>query len=312
MKIIAVEPIGMNSAQMAFYEKQFARMGHQFIWFPDRKEDADTLVQRMRYADVAIISNIRLDSTILAACPNLKMLAVAFSGVDHVDTEYCEEQGIAVYNASGYARVAVAELTIGLMINLYRQINILDAVTRKGGARGAFLGRQIKGKTVGLVGIGGIGKVVAKDLLALGCQVSAWDRGEDDDVKEMGINYLDLDTLLSTVDIVSLHLPLTKESENLISADRINLMRPSSILINTARGKLVDMQALSLALKEGRIAGAAFDVFEIEPPLPSTHPLLHAPNCIVVPHIGYATQEAFDLRIEIIMEKTMSWLAQQK
>lgn len=310
MKIIAVEPIGMSSAQMSFYEKQFARMGHQFIWFPDRKEDAETLVQRMRYADVAIISNIRLDSTILAACTNLKMLAVAFSGVDHVDTEYCEEQGITVCNASGYARAAVAELTIGLMINLYRQINVLETVTRKGGTRGAFLGRQIKGKMVGLVGIGGIGKVVAKDLLALGCQVSAWGRAEDDDVKKMGVKYLDLETLLSTVDIVSLHLPLTKETENLISADRINLMRSSSILINTARGKLVDMHALSLALKEGRVAGAAFDVFEIEPPLPKSHPLLNAPNCIVVPHIGYATQEAFELRIEIIMEKTMHWLAQ--
>ncbi|MDL2297060.1 NAD(P)-binding domain-containing protein [Bacteroidales bacterium OttesenSCG-928-B11] len=308
MKIIAVEPIGMSSAQMSFYEKQFARMGHQFIWFPDRKEDPEILIQRMRYADVVIISNIRLDSKTIAACTNLKMLAVAYNGLDHIDTEYCEEQGIPVYNASGYARHAVAELALGLMISLYRQINVMDSITRKGGTRGDFLGRQIHGKTVGVVGIGGIGKVVARNLQALGCNIIAWGRREDEEVKKMGVEYVDLDALMSTADIVTLHLPLTQATENLISADRINLMKSSAILINTARGKIVDIPALALALKEKRIAGAAFDVFEIEPPLPQSHPLLNAPNCIVVPHIAYATQEAFELRIEIVMEKVMKWL----
>lgn len=312
MNIIAVEPIGMTPAQMSSYEKQFASMGHQFIWFPDRKEDAESLIHRMRRADVVIISNIRLDRTILSSCPNLKMLAVAFSGLDHIDTEYCTEQGISVFNACGYARNAVAELAIGLMISLYRKICYFDHLTRQGGVRGDTLGKQIHGKTVGIIGMGGIGKVVARNLQALGCKVVAWNRRKDEEVLAMGIPYLELDNLLSISDIVTLHLPLTPETENLLTAGKLSLMQSHAILINTARGKLVDMNALAIALREQRIAGAAFDVFEIEPPLSQNHPLLHAPNCIVQPHIGYATHEAFELRIEIIMDKIMSWLKNKK
>lgn len=308
MKIVAVEPIGMNSSQMAYYEKIFSRMGHQFICFPDRKEDAETLKQRMRHADIAILSNIRLNSDILSCCSRLKVISVAFTSTDHIDMGYCQDQGIKVFNASGYATVAVAELTIGLIIDLYRHITLLDAETRKGGTRRHLLGQQLHGKVVGIIGTGAIGRQTAFYLQALGCRIIAWDRVEDERIVNAGIPYVSMDELLSTADIVSLHLPLTSETENILSFKELDLCKPSAIIINTARGKLINMEALSQALRNKKIGGAAVDVFETEPPLPESHPLLNAPNCILAPHIGYATREAFDTRIGIAMNNVVNWL----
>lgn len=308
MKIVAVEPIGMNSSQMSYYEKIFSRMGHQFICFPDKKEDPETLKQRMRHADVAILSNVRLTNDVLSYCSRLKVLSVAFTGTEHIDMGYCQDQGIKVFNASGYATVAVAELTIGLIIDLYRHITLLDAETRKGGTRRHLLGQQLNGKVVGVIGTGAIGRQTAFYLQALGCNIIAWDRAENEKIVNAGIPYVTLDDLLSTSDIVTLHVPLTAETENLISFHELDLCKPSAIIINTARGKLINMTALSEALRNKKIAGAAVDVFETEPPLPGNHPLLNAPNCILAPHIGYATREAFDTRIGIAMNNVVNWL----
>jgi len=308
MKIIAVEPIGMSGAQIAGFEEEFARSGNQFVCFPDRNENPKVLIERMHDADVVIISNIKLDREILSACPKLKMLSVAFTGIDHINLEYCSNKGIAVYNASGYATVAVAELAIGLMLDLYRHITILDAATRQLGCRNNFLGRQLKGKTVGVVGTGTIGRETAFALQSLGCKVVAWNRTPHEEVLNHNIHYLPLDELLTISDIITLHLPLTNETEGLISAERLSLCKPTAILINCARAKIVDMHALAAALHNGLLAGAGIDVYETEPPLPQNHPLLDAPNCILVPHIGYATREAFDSRIDIVMDNVRNWL----
>jgi len=308
MKIIAVEPIGMSSAQIAGFEEEFARSGNQFVCFPDRNENPKVLIERMHDADVVIISNIKLDRTTLSACPKLKMLSVAFTGLDHIDLEYCSNKEIAVYNASGYATVAVAELAIGLMLDLYRHITILDAATRQSGYRKNFLGRQLKGKTVGVVGTGAIGRETAFALQSLGCKVVAWNRSSHQDVLNHNIPYIPLDELLAISDIITLHLPLTNETKGLISAEKLSLCKPTAILINCARGKIVDMNALSEALKNGLLAGAGIDDYETEPPLPKDHPLLDAPNCLLVPHIGYATREAFDIRIDIVIDNVRNWL----
>ena len=308
MKIVAVEPIGMNSSQIAGCNEKFTKLGHQFTCFTDRKEDSDTLKQRMHLADVVIISNIKLDCDILSACPNLKLLAVAFTGIDHIDMEFCTAHGIEVVNAPGYAVTAVAELVIGLAIDLQRKITELDAVTRRGGTRQIFLGKQLKDKRVGIIGTGNIGRKTAEYFQALGCEVVAYNRTLYEEVIKSGVQYLPLDELLSTSDIISLHLPYTTETDNLISSEKLALCKPTTVIINAARGKLIDYFALSQALRKGQIAGAALDVFETEPPLPESHPLFTAPNCILTPHIGYATQEAFALRIEIVIEKITKWI----
>lgn len=309
MKIVCVEPIGISQAQSEELKREYAAMGHEFVWYADRKEDAATLTERMRDAEVVIISNIKLPREVLAACPQLKMLSVAFTGVDHIDIDYCREHGICVCNASGYATVAVAELAIGLMLDVYRRITMLDAATRQGGTRNNFLGRELCGKTVGIVGTGAIGCKTALLLKALGCRVQAWSRSERAQMKENGIPYVDLDTLMRTSDIISLHVPLTPETHHLISAEKLALCKPTAVLINTARGNVVDMDALAKALNEGKLAGAGIDVFEKEPPLATSHPLLQAPNCVVVPHVGYATREAFDIRIGIVNDNVKAWLA---
>lgn len=301
MKIVAVEPIGISSERAQEIQQNLATKGHEFIWYPDRKEDADTLVERMKDAEVVMISNIPLPSEVLSQCPKLQFLNVAFTGLDHIDMVYCEAHNILVKNASGYATQAVAELAVGLMIDVLREITFLDGSIRKGGVRGAFLGRELRGKTVGIVGTGAIGIRTAQLLLAFGCKVIAWSRTHKTEVTEMGIAYVSLEELMRTSDIISLHVPLTGETKHLISKEMLALCKPTAILINTARGNVVDIDALAECLRDGKIAGAGIDVYEKEPPLPSDHPLLNAPNCVLVPHVGYATREAFDIRIDIIL-----------
>lgn len=301
MKIIAVEPIGISEERAAAIAADLALRGDEFVCYRDRKEDAATLIERMKDAEVVIVSNIKIGADILSQCPNLKMLNVAFTGLDHIDLDYCQAHGITVKNASGYATEGVAELAIGLMLDLYRHITVLDADTRKGGTRNNFLGKELRGKRVGIVGTGAIGIQTAKLLQAFGCDVVAWSRTQKADVQAMGIAYLPLEELMSTSDIISLHVPLTADTHHLISKEMLALCKPTAILINTARGNVVDIDALACLLKEGKLAGAGIDVFEKEPPLATDHPLFDAPNCIVVPHVGYATREAFDDRIDIIL-----------
>lgn len=308
MNIICVEPLGISQEHFENLKKEFASQGHAFTYYMDRKEDAATLASRMKDADIAVISNIKLPAEVLRQCVHLKYLSVAFTGLDHIDLAYCREHNIAVQNAAGYSTVAVSELAIGLMLDVLRRITSLDAVTRQGGGRGMFLGRELHGKTVGVVGTGAIGTATIRLLLAFGCKVLAYNRSEHEEVKALGASYTDLDTLMRESDIVTLHVPMTAETHHLISRDRIAMMKPGAVLINTARGNVVDIPALAEALKAGRIAGAGIDVYEQEPPLPTEHPLLDAPNCVCVPHIGYASREAFDIRADIVFDHVRNFL----
>ena len=291
MKIVCVEPLGISKERFEQLKAKYAQKGHQFEYYLDRKEDESTLAERMKEAEVAVISNIKLPAAVLQQCHKLQYLSVAFTGLDHIDLAYCEEHNIKVQNAAGYSTVAVSELAIGLMLDVLRRITWLDADTHKGGTRNNFLGRELHGKTVG-------------------CKVLAYNRSEHDDVKAMGVKYTDLDTLMKKSDMVTLHVPMTNDTHYLINKDRIGMMKPTAILINTARGNVVDMEALATALNEGKIAGAGIDVYEKEPPLPLQHPLLNAPNCICLPHVGYASREAFDIRADIVFDHVDQYLGQ--
>lgn len=301
MKIVAVEPIGISAERAQEIKQDLAGKGHEFVWFSDRKEDSATLVERMKDAESVIISNIPLRADVLSQCPKLQFLDVAFTGLDHIDLEYCETHGITVKNASGYATEAVAELAVGLMIDVLRKITFLDGSIRQGGVRGAFLGRELRGKTVGIVGTGAIGLRTAELLKAFGCKVIAWSRTHKPEMMNLGCAYVTLEALMRDSDIISLHVPLTAETKHLISKDLLALCKPTAILVNTARGNVVDMEALAECLRDGKIAGAGIDVYEKEPPLSQDHPLVQSPNCVLVPHVGYATREAFDIRIDIIL-----------
>lgn len=309
MNIVCVEPLGISREHFESLKQEFAAQGHSFTYYMDRQEDAATLAERMHDSHIAIISNIKLTADTLRQCPQLQYLSVAFTGLDHIDLAYCRDHAIEVQNAAGYSTVAVSELAIGLMLDVLRRISALDNDIRHGGSRGTFLGRELHGKTVGVVGTGAIGTAAIRLLLAFGCRVIAYSRTRRPEVEGLGVHYTGLDSLMRESDIVTLHVPLNDSTKHLIGREQIALMKPSAILINTARGNVADIPALAEALREGRIAGAGIDVYEGEPPLPADHPLLQAPNCVCVPHIAYASREAFDIRADIVFDHVRNFLA---
>lgn len=302
MKIVAVEPIGISKEKAEELAKTYAEKGHEFVVFPDRNEQEAVLVERMKDADIVIVSNIRLSRQVLEQCPKLKFLNVAFTGLDHIDLKYCGEKGIEVKNAAGYATQAVAELAVGMMLDLYRKITPFDKATRNLSTRNNILGRELHGKTVGIVGTGAIGLRTAEILKAFGCRLLAYSRSERMEALNMGMEYTNIDDLLRRSDIISLHTPLTDQTRNLISREKLQLCKPTAIIVNTARGGVMDNAALAELLNNGQIAGAATDVYETEPPLEKNHPLLSAKNTLLLPHVAYATRESFDARIDIIID----------
>ena len=308
MRIVCVEPLGISQEHFEELKKEMASKGHVFEYYMDRNEDTEILASRMGEADIAVISNIPLPAAVLSRCPSLQYLSVAFTGLDHIDMDFCREHHITVQNAAGYSTTAVSELAVGLMLDVLRRITSLDAAIRQEQGRGSFLGRELRGNTVGVVGTGAIGTATIRLLLAFGCNVITYNRSRHAEVEAMGVEYTDLDALMQQSDIVTLHVPLNAETHHLISRERIAMMKPTAILVNTARGNVVDIPALAEALSSHRIAGAGIDVYEKEPPLASDHPLLTAPNCICVPHIGYASREAFDIRADIVFDHVRQYL----
>ncbi len=266
----------------------------------DRREDEATLIERMHDAEVVVISNIKLPASVLSHCHSLKYLSVGFTGLDHIDLEYCKAHNITVQNAAGYSTTAVSELAVGMMLDLLRNIVTLNEKIRQGGSRGTFLGRELRGKTVGIVGTGAIGIATARLLVAFGARVIAWSRTERPEVKALGVEYMSLEALLQQSDIVSLHVPLCDETRGLIGEKELAMMKHTALLVNTARGPVCDIAAVGKALVDGRIAGAAFDVFEQEPPLPLDHLLLSSQRCLTTPHVAFATEESFAARADIV------------
>ena len=298
MKIVFLEPLGLKVPQIEAACEGLKKAGHEVVIYPDRNEDLDELKRRAKDAEVVVESNIPLRKEFLDACPNLKMLSIAFTGLDHIDMEACSHRGIVVKNAAGYSTEAVAELAMALMIDVYRKVLDNDTITRQCNRKGIMPGREIGGKTIGVIGMGNIGQRVAKLANAFGCKVLAWNRTQ----KQIeGVTFVDKETLLKESDIVTLHIALNDETRDFITEKDFALMKPSAILVNTARGPVVNEHALAKALKEGVIAGAATDVYRKEPPLNRDNPLLDAPNLIMLPHIGFATEEAFILRLGIVV-----------
>ncbi len=305
MKIVLLEPIGIPAKELIKLHHDFEDRGHEFAYFKDRQTDENTLIDRAKDADVLILSNIPLTKNVIKACTELKMISVAFAGVDHIDMETCNAQNIIVSNGGDYSSHAVAELTIGMAISLYRKFREMEAALRDNATRNNFLGNELHGKTFGIIGTGSIGSEVAKLANAFGCKILAYNRSKH---PAEYIHYTDLKKLLQESDIISLHIPLSSETEHLIGKKEISLMKETSILINTARGPIVDYKALADALQNNEIGGAAIDVYEKEPPIEKEHPLLQQDNCLLMPHIGYATEEAIARRWEIVIDNVLQWM----
>jgi D-3-phosphoglycerate dehydrogenase len=239
-------------------------------------------------ASVAIIDHTALPTGVAERCPNLKHVVFLGTGArSYMSPEELSELGIAVHTIKGYGDKAVAECAFGLMWAAAKDFGVMDRAIR-GGSWLRRDGLQLSEKTLGLVGFGGIGAEVATLALGAGMKVLAWNRTPK--VHE-GVRFTDIDSVLAGSDVVSLHLLLTDETRGVISRDRLGLMRPGAILINTARGALVDEAAMIDALKSGHLRHAGLDVFETEP-LPADHPLTGLPNVTLSAHSAFRTAEA--------------------
>lgn len=304
MKIAVLEPLGVSTDFLK--EKIVAKIGtqHDLIFYPDRKEDAATLVERSQGADIVVLSNIPYRKDVIEKCPALKKICVAFTGVDHIDLAYCAERGIEVKNCAGYSTVAVADLTFGLVLSLARNIPACDRACRDGKTKDGLVGFELAGKKFGIVGLGAIGSRVADIAHAFGCEVFAYTRTPKN---HPNVTLVDKETLFSTCDIVSLHTPLNDSTRGLVGENELSWMKPTAYLINTARGGVVDTPALVDALRNHRIAGAGIDVFDMEPPIPSDYQLNKLPNVVVTPHVAFATKQAFEKRAVIIADNLAGW-----
>jgi len=281
---------------------------------PALVDDRPALLAALAQADALIVRNrSRVDEDLLQAAPGLRVVGRLGVGLDNIDVPACARRGIEVIPATGANARAVAEYVIGTAMVLLRGYCAGSAATGAGGWPRAALsqGREIAGKCLGLVGFGGIGRLTAGLAQALGMQVIAHDpllAPDDAAWSQAGVRPARLDEVLAQADVVSLHVPLTEQTRGLIGREALSRMRPNAVLINTSRGGIVDEAALSEALKAGRLAGAAIDVF-VQEPLPGGGPLADAPNILLTPHIAGVTTESNVRVSSLIAERVIEFMA---
>ena len=258
---------------------------------------------------VVVRSRTKMTRELIAKADKCQIIARVGIGLDNIDQEAAKEKNIRVINAVEGAITAVAELVIGLMISMAREIPRADREIRNGNwIKKELMGSELKGKYLGIVGLGNIGKRLGRLARALNMNIIGYDVIPIDDEfsKEVGLMKADLDTLLSSADYVSFHVPLLDSTRHMINAEKLKMMKNTARIINTSRGGVIDEEALYNSLKDGSLAGAALDVFEVEPA--TENKLITLPNFIATPHIGAQTKEAQLLAANIIAEKIIQIL----
>ena len=311
MKISLLEPIGVSRETIDALAAPVREMGHTFTYYDTKTTDAEELKRRSEGCEVVMIANNPYPDEVVCAAESLKMLDVAFTGIDHVGLEACRERGVTVCNAANYSNQTVAELAIGLTIGLLRHMLPADRAVREGKTSAGLMGREIAGRTVGIVGTGRIGMITAKLFQAFGAKVIAYSRTHRPEAEALGIRYVELDELMRESDIVSLHVPNNANTCGMIGRAQIDAMKPTALLINCARGPIVNAAALADALNEGRIAGAGIDVFDCEPPIPADNPLVNAKNALLTPHVAFLSEESMQRRAEIVFQNLIAYLKGQ-
>jgi len=286
------------------YQKLTAKNAVEYYDSLPGSEDA--LIARIRNAEIVL--NIRSSSQfterVFASCPDLRLLSLWGTGTDNVDLPAAARHGVVVTNTPGVSAPSIAEHALALMLAAARRIIHLDTQTRQGHwARGSMV--QLSGKTLGIIGLGAIGRRFAAIGAGIGMRVIAWTIHPN---PSLGIELVSLEQLLEDSDVVSLHLRLSDMTRGMIGRTQFNLMRPGAIFINTARGAIVDEQALIEALSNGRIAAAGLDVFETEP-LPAGHPLTRLDNVVLTPHCAGITPEALEAGLELCVQNMWNFLA---
>ena len=281
-----------------------------YLW-----QNTDLLKQKIQNTKALIVRNqTKVDRELIDAAPELKIIARAGAGLDNVDTEYAHEKGIVVCFTPDANSLSVAELTIGLMLALMRKIPEARQDTLTGGwNRLKFTGTELYGKSFGLIGLGRIGSLTATRAKAFGMNILAADpflKADATQLKKLNATLLSLDDLLAESDVVSCHSPLTPDTRKMLTYQHFRKMKPDAFFINTSRGEVVDERGLTQALLEHKLAGAALDVRETEPPKQS--PLNQMENVILTPHIAAFTVEAQDRVVDSVCEDVRLVLSGKK
>lgn len=305
MKISLIDPLIVDNKIIENHKKKIEALGHEFEYFEKSAASDDEIIERLKNSDVAIITNNKFSKKVIDNT-NLKLIDVAFTGFNHVDIDACSEKDIIVENASGYSDDSVAELVIGLTISIMRKFdqnkkNMFEDESFN------LLGQIIRGKTVGIIGTGKIGTRVIELFKVFGANILAYSRSEKENVKNLGAKYVSLDELLKNSDIVSIHLPQNDKTIGFIGKNELNLMKDKAILINCARGPIVDNDYLAKLLNEDKLR-AGIDVFDMEPPIDEDYPLRNAKNVLLTNHVGFFTKEAMDIRCEIVFDNLYKFL----
>jgi len=273
-------------------------------------DSADTLVKRIGEAPyvINIRSSVQFSEETLERLGGVKMISLWGTGTDHVDLEAAARLGITVTNTPGVSAIAMAEHTLALMLAVTRDIPRIDAKTKRGGWPRGFV-TQLHGKTLGIIGLGAIGQQVARIARGIGMKVIAWTRHANILLaQELDIELVQLDDLYRRADVVSLHIRQTPETVNFVGERELNMMKRTALFINTARGPIVDEEALVKALESERIAGAGLDVFSQEP-LPEGHPLAALPNVVLTPHSGGVTKEALEAGLQLAVNNVFDFIS---
>jgi len=270
----------------------------------------EQIAEKIDKFDVVVVrSRTKMTRELVEKANKCQIIARVGVGLDNIDQDAAKEKNIRVINAVEGAITAVAELVIGLMLSMAREIPRADREIRNGNwIKKELMGSELKGKYLGIVGLGNIGKRLGRLARALNMNVIGYDVTPIDDEfsKEVGLMKADLDTLLSSADYVSFHVPLLDSTRHMINTEKLKMMKNTARIINTARGGVIDEEALYNSLKDGSLAGAALDVFEVEPA--TGNKLITLPNFIATPHMGAQTKEAQLLAANIIAEKIIQIL----
>lgn len=297
---------------------------------PERLDDNTVVTDEMKETDViSCFTFSRVSAEVLKQFPNLKLIALRSVGFNHIDIDYCKEHNIAVVNSLGYGNITVAEFAFGLMFDVMRKVSrAYMNLKNEHLDRDTYTGYEFNGKTIGIIGTGAIGSEMVRITKGVGMNVLAYDiYPKEELVQKYGVKYVELDELLKSSDVVSLHAPLTNDNFHLINEEKINLMKPNAVIVNTARGELIDTKALYQALNENRIFGAGLDVLEAENML--TQPdntvdfdyltgdvvkqtlinerLLKLHNVVITPHIAYNSTEANERILKITLDNIDSF-----
>ncbi len=306
MKIVVLDGYTLNPGDLSWDELE--GLGECTVY--DRTAP-DKLLERAKGARVLLTNKVILDREAMEQLPDLSYVGVLATGYNVVDAEAAVDRGVVVTNVPAYSTDSVAQLVFALLLEHASGVGRHNEAVHAGKWSGSpdfsfsvISTTELAGLTMGIVGYGAIGRAVARIAGAFGMKVIVHTRslGQND-----GIEFVDLNTVFTESDVVSLHCPLTPETVNLVNGERLKLMKTAGILINTSRGPLVDETALADALNKGRIAGAAVDVLSVEPPL-EENPLLSARNCIITPHIAWATLAARQRLMDAVVRNLKAWM----